>query len=46
MRAVRQGVRGHHWRFGDVPPVEGVSDEELAQIVAYVRTVQRANGIR
>ena len=45
-RAVRQGVRGHHWSFGDMPPVEGVSDAELAQIVAYVRAVQRANGIR
>jgi mono/diheme cytochrome c family protein len=45
-RAVRQGVRGHHWNFGDMPPVEGVSDRDLVEIVTYVREVQRANGIR
>lgn len=44
--AARQGVRAHHWRFGDMPPVEGVSDAELGDIVQYVRAVQRANGIR
>ena len=44
--AARQGVRAHHWRFGDMPPVPGVTDEELAGIVDYVREMQRANGIR
>lgn len=43
--AARQGVRSHHWPFGDMPPVEGVSDQEISQIVAYVRALQRANGI-
>jgi len=43
--AVRQGVRAHHWPFGDMPPVEGVSDEQIADIVAYVRGLQRAAGI-
>lgn len=43
--AVRQGVRAHHWRFGDMPPVDGVGDEEIARIIAFVRAVQRANGI-
>lgn len=45
VRAVRQGVRQHHWNFGDMAPVPGVSDQELAQIIAYVRELQRANGI-
>jgi len=44
--AARNGVRAHHWRFGDMPPVEGVSDQEVEYIVAYVREVQRANGIQ
>jgi mono/diheme cytochrome c family protein len=44
-RAVREGVRGHHWPFGDMPPVAGVPDEEIARIVAYVRALQKANGI-
>jgi len=45
-RAVHQGVRRHHWSFGDMPPVPGVSDAEVGQIIAYVRDLQRAAGIR
>lgn len=43
--AARQGVRAHHWRFGDMPAVETVSDQEVQKIVAYIRALQRANGI-
>ncbi len=45
-RAVARGVRAHHWPFGDMPPVEGLSREDVALIIAYVRELQRANGIR
>lgn len=45
LRAVQFGVQSHHWRFGDMPPVEGLTEAEVATIVAYIRTVQRANGI-
>ena len=45
-RAVARGVRAHHWRFGNMPPVEGLSRRDVAAIVAYVRELQRANGIR
>ncbi len=41
-----RGVSAHHWRFGDMPRVEGVSDGELETIIAYVRALQRANAIR
>ncbi|MBE0412706.1 cytochrome c [Yoonia sp.] len=44
-RAVAQGVRGHHWPFGDMAPVAGLSRADVAMIVAYVRELQRANGI-
>ena len=44
--AVRQGVRSHHWPFGDMPPVDGLSDDEVGRIIAYVRELQRAAGIR
>lgn len=44
-RAARLGVRPHHWRFGEMPKVD-VSDRELDGIIAYVRELQRANGIR
>lgn len=43
--AARRGTRQHHWRFGDMPPQPQVRDVELAQIVEYVRELQRANGI-
>ena len=44
--AVKQGVRAHHWKFGNMPPVAGVSDQEIQAIIAYVRALQRANGIQ
>src|SRR6056297_1448495 len=43
--AVEDGVQAHHWSFGDMPPVEGLTRSDVANIVAYVRTLQRANGI-
>jgi mono/diheme cytochrome c family protein len=45
VRAVRMGVKQHHWPFGDMPAVQGLTDADIATIVAYVREVQRANGI-
>ena len=44
-RAVRNGVRAHHWPFGDMPPVDGVSERDVTLIVEYVRGLQRAHGI-
>ncbi|MDE0005562.1 MAG: c-type cytochrome [Rhodospirillaceae bacterium] len=43
--AVRRGVRQHHWQFGDMAPVAGISSEEVDQIICYIREMQRANGI-
>jgi mono/diheme cytochrome c family protein len=43
--AARVGVRAHHWKFGDMPPVDGVTDDDLRAIVRYVREMQEANGI-
>ncbi len=43
--AVKQGVRAHHWQFGNMPPREGVSAKEVADIIAYVRREQRRAGI-
>lgn len=44
-RAVRKGVRQHHWPFGDMPPVEGVDKDEVEMIIEYVRELQREAGI-
>lgn len=44
--AARQGVRAHHWAFGDMQPVPDITDEALIGVVRYVRELQEANGIR
>lgn len=44
-RAVQLGVRSHHWSFGDMAPVEGLTRGDVAAIISYIREVQRANGI-
>ena len=43
--ASKQGARAHHWKFGDMKPVKGVTDAQLRAIVEYVRALQRANGM-
>lgn len=44
-RAAELGVRAHHWKFGDMAPVEGITRAEVANVVAFIRAVQRENGI-
>lgn len=44
--AVARGVQQHHWQFGNMPPVSGVSPEEVGHIIAYVRGEQRKVGIQ
>jgi cytochrome c2 len=44
-RAAAQGVRAHHWKFGDMPKIEGVVPEDVSQIIAYIRWLQRQAGI-
>ena len=43
--AVQNGVRAHHWQFGDMPPQPGVKEADVDAIIAFVRETQRANGI-
>ena len=43
--AARNGVRSHHWPFGDMAPVPDITDKQIEWITKYVREVQRANGI-
>lgn len=44
-RAAQSGVRAHHWQFGDMPAVPGVSTAEVTAIIAYIRGLQREAGI-
>ncbi len=43
--AVTRGVRAHHWKFGNMAPVAGVESAEVAEIVKYIRGLQREAGI-
>ncbi|MGI9370941.1 MAG: c-type cytochrome [Hyphomicrobiales bacterium] len=43
--AARSGVRAHHWKFGNMPPVNSVTDDDVSKITQYIRAVQRENGI-
>lgn len=43
--AVANGVRAHHWTFGDMPPQPALTRADIRTVVAYVRELQKANGI-
>ncbi len=43
--AVRNGVPQHHWWFGNMPPVAGVSDAAVENLICYIRELQLTNGI-
>jgi len=45
-QAIRRGVKSHHWSFGDMLPIPGVTNEQIGQIVSYVRKLQVKNGIK
>ncbi|NOX76717.1 MAG: cytochrome c [Gammaproteobacteria bacterium] len=42
-RAPLKGVTAHHWRFGDMPPVPGITRKDLDSIVPFIRWLQREN---
>jgi mono/diheme cytochrome c family protein len=43
--AVQRGVQPHHWDFGPMPLIQGLSPADVEDIIAYVRQEQRAVGI-
>jgi len=45
VRAVQAGSAQHHWRFGDMPPQPQIADADIVKLIAYIREVQRANGV-
>ncbi|MCL1600011.1 MAG: c-type cytochrome [Actinomycetia bacterium] len=42
--AIRNGVPAHHWDFGDMAPVVGLSQGDMDRIVTFVRETQRIEG--
>lgn len=43
--AVLNGVRAHHWGFGDMPRIERAGMAETAMMIKYIRAIQREAGI-
>ena len=43
--AINKGVKQHHWFFGDMPPVAGVSPDDAEKIICHIRDTQLANGL-
>ncbi len=43
--AVQNGIVAHHWNFGDMPAVPGLSEGEVAAVIEHVRQLQRQAGI-
>ena len=42
--AIREGTREHHWWFGDMPPVEGITDLEIEKVISFIRAEQERLG--
>jgi len=40
-RAALQGTKQHHWNFGDMPPVAGMTPKKMDRVVPYVRFYQK-----
>jgi mono/diheme cytochrome c family protein len=40
-RAVLQGTKQHHWNFGDMQPVEGMTPKKMDSLLPYVRYYQQ-----
>jgi mono/diheme cytochrome c family protein len=42
--AVKNGVRAHHWRFGDMPSLPAFPDDAIRDVIAYIRSEQQKQG--
>ena len=42
--AIRNGAHEHHWSFGDMPPVEDITDGQIEEVIAFIRSEQQRLG--
>jgi len=42
--AIANGAPQHHWNFGDMPAVEGLTSDDVEAVIAYVRSEQERLG--
>ncbi len=43
--AAANGVRAHHWNFGNMPKIETATPDDVEVIIAYIRWLQQQAGI-
>ena len=44
-RAALKGVTAHHWNFGNMPPVKGMTQSKVKSILAYIRFYQKQKNL-
>ncbi len=42
--AIANGAAQHHWPFGDMEPVDGLSDDDVEAVIGYIRSEQERQG--
>lgn len=42
--AIANGAPQHHWTFGDMPAIGGLSPEDVDSVIAFVRAEQQRQG--
>lgn len=42
--AIVNGARQHHWNFGDMAPIPDLDEDEIDDIIAYIRSEQQRHG--
>lgn len=44
--AIANGVPQHHWPFGNMPPIEGLSADEVEAVIGFIRSEQEQRGFQ
>lgn len=42
--AILNGAQQHHWNFGDMAAIPGLDDDEIDDVIAYIRSEQERQG--
>ena len=42
--AIVNGAQQHHWNFGDMAAIPGLDDDEIDDVIAYIRAEQERQG--
>lgn len=46
IRAMQNGVRSHHWPFGDMPAQKQMGLGDMMHVIRFIREIQDHNGIK